>query len=46
MNKSGKYVSNLSGECEYKSFVPAALPPELEMDDEMISLLIEANKQI
>ena len=46
MNKSGKYVSNLSGEYEYKSFVPAALPPELEMDYEMISLLIEANKQI
>ena len=46
MNKSGKYVSNLSGEYEYKSFVPAALPPKLEMDDEMISLLIEANKQI
>ena len=46
MNKSGKYVSNLSGEYEYKSFVPAALPPELEMDYEMVSLLIEANKQI
>ena len=46
MNKSGKYVSNLSGEYEYKSFVPAALPPELEMDNEMVSLLIEANKQI
>jgi Fic family protein len=46
MNKSGKYVSNLSGEYEYKSFVPAALPPEIEMDDEMISLLVEANKQI
>ena len=46
MNKSGKYVSNLSGDYEYKSFVPAALPPELEMDYEMVSLLIEANKQI
>lgn len=46
MNKSGKYVSNFSEEYEYKSFVPAALPPELEMDDEMISLLVEANKQI
>ena len=46
MNKSGKYVSNFSGEYEYKSFVPAALPPKIEMDDEMISLLVEANKQI
>ena len=46
MNKSGKYVTNLSGDMEYKSFVPAALPPEIEMDDEMITLLVEANKQI
>ena len=46
MNKSGKYVTNLSGDMEYKSFVPAALPTEIEMDDEMISLLVEANKQI
>ena len=46
MNKSGKYVTNFSGDMEYKSFVPAALPPEIEMDDEMITLLVEANKQI
>ena len=46
MNKSGKYVTNLSGDMEYKSFVPAALPPEIEMDDEMVTLLVEANKQI
>ena len=46
MNKAGKYVSNLSGEYEYKSFLPAALPPKIEMDEEMISLLVEANKQV
>ena len=46
MNRAGKYVSNLSGEMEYQSFLPSALPPDIEMDDEMVSLLVEANKQI
>ena len=46
MNKSGKYVTNLSGDMEYKSFTPAALPPAIDMDDEMVTLLVEANKQI
>ena len=46
MNKAGKYVSNLSGEYEYKSFLPAPLPPVIEMDGEMTALLVEANKQI
>ncbi len=46
MNKAGKYVSNLSGDMEYKSFVPAPLPPEIEMDEEMVALLVEANKQV
>ncbi len=31
---------------EYKSFVPADLPPIIEMDEEMIHLLVEANKQV
>ena len=46
MNKAGKFVSNLSGEAEYKSFLPSALPPKLEMDEEMVSLLVNANKQL
>ena len=46
MNKSGKYVSNFSGELAYKFFVPAALPPKIEIDEEMVSLLVEANKQV
>ena len=46
MNKSGKYVSNLSGDMEYKSFVPSPLPPQIDMDLEMVDLLVEANKQI
>ena len=46
MNKAGRFVSNLSGEAEYKSFLPSALPPEIVMDEEMVSLLVDANKQL
>ncbi|MBP3309031.1 MAG: Fic family protein [Clostridia bacterium] len=46
MNKAGKFVSNLSGEAEYRSFLPAPLPPTLEMDEEMISLLVSASKHL
>lgn len=46
-NIAGKYITNLSGDAEYKSFYPSSLPPNsIEMDDEMISLLISANKHI
>ncbi len=45
--RSGQYITNLSGDAEYKSFKPAPLPPEsFEIDNEMISLLITANKNI
>ncbi len=48
MNRSGRFVSNLSGDMEYKSFYPNPLPPSppLEMDDEMIALLLSANKHL
>lgn len=49
MNKrSGEYRSNFSGDAEYKSFVPAPLPPEppIEADAEMVKLLINAHKQL
>lgn len=46
MNKAGQYVSNLSGELEYKSFLPTDLPPKIEMDEEMVTLLVNANKQL
>lgn len=46
MAKAGVLISNLSGEAEYKSFRPAALPPEIEMDAEMISALTGAAKAI
>lgn len=48
-NRAGKWKTNLSGELAYESFEPAFIPPEnppIEIDDEMISLLIKANRQI
>ena len=46
MNRSGEFVANMTGEASYKSFRPAPLPPEpaLEMSEEMMALLIEANR--
>ena len=46
MQKSGEYISNLSGEAMYKSFRPAPLPPVIDMDNEMISLLTSATKAL
>lgn len=46
MAKAGILISNLSGEAEYKSFRPTALPPEIEMDSEMITSLTGATKAI
>lgn len=46
--RSGAYRINLSGEAEYRSFVPASLPPhpELEIDSDMLNALIGANRSI
>ena len=48
MNRSGKYIENITGEAMYKSFQPSALPPEppLEIDERLLKLLVEANKQL
>ena len=46
MAKAGILIRNLSGEAEYKSFRPTALPPEIEMDSEMIVSLTGATKAI
>ena len=46
MAKAGIMIRNLSGEAEYKSFRPTALPPEIEMDSEMIASLTGATKAI
>lgn len=46
MNRAGEYITNLSGEAKYKSFRPAPLPVEINMDAEMISLLTDATKAL
>ena len=46
MRRAGEYISNLSGEAMYKSFRPAQLPPVIDMDKEMVSLLISATKAL
>lgn len=46
MQRSGEYINNLSGEAMYKSFRPSPLPPEIDMDTEMISLLTSATKAL
>ena len=47
-NRSGSFVTNLSGEAEYRSFRPAPLPPvpPVEPDRETFALLIEANRKV
>ncbi len=47
-NRAGSYRKNLSGEAVYKSFVPNPLPPkpDLEMDNNIVSILIKANRTI
>ena len=47
-DRAGRYRRNLKGEAEYKSFVPKPLPPipPLEKDDELISLLLKAHRQL
>lgn len=46
MQRSGEYINNLSGEAMYKSFRPAPLPPVIDMDNEMVSLLTGATKAL
>ena len=46
--RAGFYRKNLSGELMYKTFVPSPLPPnpEIEIDDEMISLITKSTGSI
>lgn len=48
MKRAGIYVDNLNGEATYQSFKPNPLPPipEIEMDEVIVKLLIDANKQL
>ncbi len=46
MNRAGELVNNLSGDAAYKSFKPSALPPELNLDSDMVKKLVEANRDL
>jgi len=48
MNRAGTYVDNLTGEATYQSYKPNPLPPMpgIEMDEEVVKLLVDANKQL
>lgn len=47
-NRAGEYKTNLTGELQYKSFLPKPLPPSpsIELDEEIINLLSRANRSI
>lgn len=47
-NRAGEYKTNLSGELQYKSFLPRPLPPSppIAIDDEIVNLLSKANRSI
>ena len=47
-NRAGEYKTNLTGELQYKSFLPSSLPPSppIELDEEIINLLSKANRSI
>ena len=46
MGRSGQYITNLSGEAAYKSFRPAPLPPEIDIDQEMATALADAARAL
>lgn len=46
MNRAGELVNNLSGDGAYKSFNPSALPPKLNIDNDMLKKLVEANRDL
>ena len=48
MNRSGEWINNLAGNARYKSFKPAALPPNpvLEINSDMVKKLVEANREL
>lgn len=46
MGRSGQYITNLSGKAAYKSFRPAPLPPEINIDQEMAAALADAARAL
>lgn len=47
-NRAGDFKTNLTGELQYKSFLPRPLPPSppIIIDDETVNLLSKANRSI
>ena len=47
-NRAGEYKSNLTGELQYRSYLPKPLPPEppIEYDKDIIDLLSKANRSL
>lgn len=48
MNRAGQYIAVLKDMAEYKAYKPNPLPPfpEIEMDDEMVTLLSKAHNYL
>ncbi|WP_406017679.1 Fic family protein [Succinivibrio sp.] len=46
MNRAGEFVNNLRGDASYKSFKPSPLPPQLNIDSDMVKKLVEANRDL
>ena len=44
MNRAGEYICNMTGDASYRSFRPSPLPPELELNSDLIRLLVAANR--
>jgi Fic family protein len=46
--RAGVWKNNLTGEAAYKSFSPSSLPPKppIELDNSLVSMLVEANKKL
>ncbi len=47
-NRAGVYVTNLTGDMKYKSFMPNPLPPipSIKIDEEILQLLTKANRSM
>ena len=46
MNRAGEYICNMTGDASYRSFRPSPLPPELELNSDLIRLLVAANRML
>lgn len=47
-NRAGEFITNLTGELQYRSFSPRPLPPEppVELDEDTIGLLAKAHRSL